>query len=186
MKGLLLCMSSFCITATARPPDMESIRDIINMSLTSRDKGLEVGCGDGTKSQWIAPLFSTYTAIDRNPVMITSATQKRGKGVKIEYATHTLSNLAESDFNAIIFINSFHFLNFNQTFKDVAEKLSHTGICIVVEPRLPQESWKESIDPWTLQKKTRWIHAVGKFLTKYNFTRVQTDSSDVYISTSLR
>lgn len=160
-------------------------------TFNKRDRALEVGCGDGYKSYWLSLLFRKYYAVDIDQSKIDSARKNRPTHLKhlkfLQGSIHEVPK--EGVFDAVIFINSFHFMRFDVTISEIALKLAPKGVCLIVEPLPIPHKWRDDrlnkssskFDKKLWQKKESRLLRTKEKLLCIGFRLQQVSDADVYI-----
>lgn len=162
-------------------------------SLQRRRKALEVGCGDATKTYWYALLFDRYYAIDNNPQRIREAKENRPPLLqgRLHLANKTIKDVDKSNFDLILFANSFFFHDdLDETLQEVEKRIRKKGgVCIITQPLPKPQNLRDDrlnkaspmFDPEKWEMFQAKLVRASKFLKHNGFEHEVTPISDIFI-----
>jgi 2-polyprenyl-3-methyl-5-hydroxy-6-metoxy-1,4-benzoquinol methylase len=132
---------------------------------------LEIGCGDGSKSNIISCMFEKYTAIDNKECMVN-------KLPHIDFIETTIEDLKTSDeFDCIIMIDTFHLIN---DLEYTYHLLKYKGTIIIIEPVITQKHWID-LSLNEAYENTIW----HDYLIMNEFSHIKISDMDFYKFTNI-
>jgi SAM-dependent methyltransferase len=116
-----------------RVPYQAAIADALRAELGLDGTGrlLDVGCGPGSLTILLAPLFATATGIDGSAEMIAAA---RARSAAIDWRVMRAEDISPAlgRFRAVTFAQSFHWLDRPKVARLVRDVLEPDGSCVLV------------------------------------------------------
>jgi len=118
---------------TGRVPYPAAIADALRAELGLDGTGrlLDVGCGPGSLTLLLAPLFAAVTGIDGSPDMIAAASARTAT---VDWRVMRAEDISPvlGRFRAVTFAQSFHWLDRPKVARLVREVLEPDGSCVLV------------------------------------------------------
>ncbi len=159
-------------------------------------RALDLGCGSGAYSLWLAERGARVTGLDLSPVMIRLALEKaRKQGAQLDLAAADISRplpFGESEFDLVLTATALHYIqNLDAFMREVAKVLKPRGrfIASVLHPistarfpvagpdeNMPPEDWKTHYFGEPIRSiETPWlacgeVPAEGRRIVSYHHT----------------
>jgi len=143
---------------------IDEFADLRNMRV------LEVGCGDGRLSSFLAQKSANLTAIDIDPTRLEDA-RRMLRGVNFRLGSGESLEFPEASFDLVFFGFSLHHQNSFTALSEARRVLVSTGEILILEPTERSEYTKlvsvfEKEEPALLRRAAHSIASFGKLVTR--------------------
>jgi len=113
---------------------------------------LEVGCGEGRGIDWLLPVVTSYTAIDKIAPVINTLQQKYPQSKFLSGNIPPLSAFADNSFDSVVSFQVIEHIQSDKLFlKEIHRVLKPGGIALITTPNKP---YSLSRNPWHIREYT--------------------------------
>ena len=149
-KMKMIKLEKIFVNSSARARNIKVIEQLFSqIDLSNVKKVLEVGCGIGVLSSYLAEEYKwQVTGIDLDPEQIDRAKNDHRENKYLKYLEADVTKLpfGDSEFDLVLSVDALHHIpNRNKAFDEISRVLESNGFYVLVDIALPRFFGKFSI-----------------------------------------